>query len=261
MTFSIVFWNIWFEAQVNGDSCANSLLDELDNLVDRYNPDIIGLNEVARRSTDSEPFVLDRLKKYGYKYRHFAGSRFTTKDWGDGRDWELGTALVSRCPLENIENIILGEDALAVNQDIHRYTVKAIGASIQLNSKNKVNVIVAHPYPIKLKVLKTHWRHQNALREAINRDQYQSVIIGGDFNEPNILPGNFTRRENKRFFHRTGNFRNPTWRHKASKRTPLRLSLDKIFWSKNSNIELLDFKVLHSEVSDHSPILGRFEIR
>jgi len=261
MVLTVVFWNIWFDSQVNGDERSSKLLLELDNLVNTHNPDVIGLNEAVRRSTSPEPFVLEHLKKHGYKYSHFAGASFTTKDWGAGKDWEFGAALVSRYPIENIENIVLGKDTFAARRGTPEDTIKAIGASIRLTGSKKVSVIVAHPYLLRFGALRTHWLHQKALRTAVKKDQYQPVILGGDFNEPNILPGNFTHREKSRFYHRSGTYRNPTWRLNASRKTPLRFSLDKIFWTKGSNIELQDFKILRTDISDHSPLLARFEIK
>ena len=41
MTFSILFWNIWLDNQINGEENSKKLLVELKRLIERYKPDSI----------------------------------------------------------------------------------------------------------------------------------------------------------------------------------------------------------------------------
>lgn len=240
---------------MNGQERSDKLLAELSAIVDTYSPDCIGLCEVLWQKADLEPFVFTFLKSRGYKYTHFALASPIN------HEWNIGGGLVSRLPLRNIEEIELGSDTFArVERGFSGYKVYAIGADVELSKNQSIPIIVAHPHALKPRSLRTHWQHQKALRTAISKDRYQPVIIGGDFNEPNFLPASFTAREKNRLNHKTGTIFNPTWRYNYSALSWLRFNLDKILWTKNSIIELQEFKILPTRVSDHSPLLARFKI-
>ena len=94
--FTIVFWNIWLDNQLDGPTGPRSLklLKEFDDLVAAHNPDCIGINEVLFESPDQAPFVFEHLKKHGYHYAHFAYASPINKQW------EIGAGLVSKYPVK-----------------------------------------------------------------------------------------------------------------------------------------------------------------
>lgn len=254
--FTIIFWNIWLDNQLDGPTGPRSreLLKELDALVAAHTPDCIGINEVLFESPDQVPFVFEHLKHHGYRYTHFAYASPINNQW------EIGAGFVSKYPLKDIEDIVLGEDVFArIERGISGYKVRSLGVRVELSNKQSVQVILAHPHALKPRSLREHWRHQKVLLETVRKPRYKQVIMGGDFNEPNSLPFNFTRRTKDIFYHRSGTLMDATWHLKPDHASPIGLNLDKLFWTKEPTTKLLEFKVLKTAVSDHRPLLGKFE--
>ncbi len=255
MEFTIVFWNIWLNSQREGQESphAKRLLKKLDQIIDTYTPDFIGLNEVLQ-DTKKRLFVLGHLQSRGYTFQHFAYSSPLDDTWG------IGAAFVSKLPVSNTQEISMGDDKFANWRGYPGHSVKAIGTTIHLSAKKSLNVMVAHPLALKPVALREHWRNQRALRQVVAEPRYKQLILGGDFNEFNLMPMSFASREADRFHHRSGTLKNPTWSHNGGMSKWMRCNLDKIFWTKETSTELLQFKVLDSTPSDHAPLLARFKV-
>jgi endonuclease/exonuclease/phosphatase family metal-dependent hydrolase len=255
MTIKVLFWNVWLENQLRGIKKSKDLLNELDKLISEYKPDCIGLNEVLKHTQDQIPIINEFLEKNGYKYHYFShGSPFTDK-------WDIGSAICSRFPINNLQEIELGKNVTAEKKGHKHFPIKAIAAKIEINSKKEIGIIVAHPINLKPSSIIDHFTHTKNLSNFIkNSDYHKNTIIGGDFNEPMYFPMSFKNRTKKYLNHRTGTKINPTWRHNSWRITPLRANLDRLFWTKNGFLKLKKFNVLNVRVSDHKPIYAEFYV-
>jgi endonuclease/exonuclease/phosphatase family metal-dependent hydrolase len=249
MEFSVLFWNIWFENQLGGPGKSQKILVALDRLIKKYKPDIIGLNEVLKERDDASPFVTDFLRSLGYKYIHFTSS-------GPLSDkWDKGNALCSKYSFNATKEITLGRNISAERKGFFGYTNKALVADINLKDKKKIKLILVHPIYLNRHNFLEHYRQMRSLTALLKQSENLSgTIVGGDFNEPFYIPLSMKRN----FYHMTGTFLNRTWRHKASKKTYIRLNVDRILWSKKDSLKLIDFKIIDDYTSDHKPLYGKF---
>lgn len=255
MKLKILFWNIWLENQLGGPEKTDQLLSELQNIIDTNNPDIIGLNEVLKHSSHDIPLINKWLHSKGYIHNYFShGSPISS-------DWDIGSAVCSKFPLVDTEEIELGKNATAKKRGHGDHQVKAIATKIKLEGYKKVGFIVAHPINLKPSTIIDHFAHTKKLSDfVLDSDYRHSTIIGGDFNEPMHFPKSFKSRTDKHFHHKTGSKISPTWRHNTWKITPLRANLDRLFWSKDGSIKLDHFEIIESHISDHRPIFATFNI-
>jgi endonuclease/exonuclease/phosphatase (EEP) superfamily protein YafD len=243
------------ENQFNGPENASKLLDELSRLINKYQPDCLGLNEVLQHVDAPSPFVLDYLKTLGYKYSYFAPSSPIKPDW------LIGSAVCSRLPLQDTEDIILGEDVPASRRGIAGQTHKSIATKVQVGSGASVGLIVAHLVHLRSYTLRAHYQEQHVLAQFIRRNTYgERTIVGGDFNEPRWFPRSFRSLVGSLLYHKTGTLRKHTWHHNASEKTIVRANLDRLFWTKKSKLKLKEFLVVPTDISDHKPIFTTFEV-
>lgn len=92
-----------------------------------------------------------------------------------------------------------------------------------------------------------------------NKISAKNTLIVGDMNEWRLIPDSFRSKVADVMHSRTGTLLNPTWRYNAHRFSPLRLNLDYVYWSKESDFSIKNFEVLLSSVSDHRPLLTSFE--
>lgn len=253
MTFSILFWNIWLDNQINGKEKSGKLLRELKHLLETHNPDFIGLNEVLHGKDSNSSFILDFLKEEcGYKYGFFAlASQFDD-------NWLIGTGFCSKTKPITIKNVAISKDTPAERRGYTGYELKAIVAEMNLDKDEIVNIIVAHPMHLRPYTLKDHYKGTKTLEKLVRNELSRNTILGGDFNEPGFMPKAFKKNMKDVMNMKTGTKRNATWRFNAHPNSLIRANLDQLYWTKNSNFELISFEVLESNVSDHRPILARF---
>ncbi len=114
MTFSILFWNIWFYNQIEGKARADRLLSELKRLTDQHQPDFIALSEAVRPSHAQLAPVIEYAQKLGYLYSHYANMA-QLNDY-----WMSGVALCSRFKLHQKENIIISKNGYAIKRGYAR---------------------------------------------------------------------------------------------------------------------------------------------
>src|SRR6185436_7052361 len=87
--FTVIFWNIWEAVQCGRIDDGTFLKQRLEQLIDEYDPDYFGLNEVlVDKQTGSSP-VLDFFKSKGY-YTHF------TEFSPIHETWMIGSTLISK---------------------------------------------------------------------------------------------------------------------------------------------------------------------
>lgn len=254
MQFTVLFWNILLDNQKHGLEGAKKLMVELQTILRLYRPDCIGLNEVLQHKSSTAPLIFNLLAEEQYHHRYFTPSSPVN------HDWLVGTAVASRHPLHETSDIVLGHDIYAESEGFPGHKLKAIAAKVRLPNKDFVHFIAAHPVHLRARFLKPHYQHTRALTEFLRGSglSNESVIIGGDFNEPRLMPGSFYRANKDWLHHRTGTVLNPTWRYLSKRGHPIRANLDRLFWTKQSKLQLLNFKVLPIDVSDHRPIIATF---
>ncbi len=260
MTFSILFWNIWLDNQLHGKKGATHLLFELDRLANQYQPDFIGLNEVLKYKHDDIPFVLEFLKdQLGYAHNHYTTLSAHDDNWFDG------AAFCSRDKIDSIKEFPLSKNSYATRRGYEGFNLQAMAAHLQLTTRHDLGIIVTHAMPLipaTTDILGDHYRGTHKLSQLIHSQEYsRNTILIGDMNEPRLMPRSLRGKLADVMHTETGSFFNPTWRHNAHRLTPLRCNLDYVYWSKDSDFYLKDFKVLSSNVSDHRPLLATFALK
>ena len=253
MKFSILFWNVWFYNQIEGKSRADRLLSELKRFVDQHEPDFIALNEVVQSSDDGSVLVIEYLRKLGYTHSyHPKLARFN--DY-----WLSGAVICSRHKISQARSIVISKHGFAAKRGYPGYNKEAVSAHVALSGGHDLKIIVAHPLAT-IDALNDHRVAMKKLNQLVRSKAYASnTILVGDMNEWRLIPGALRHRISDVMHSRTGSVLRPTWRYNAHRFTPLRLNLDYLYWSKQSDFALKDFTVLDSNVSDHRPLLATFE--
>jgi endonuclease/exonuclease/phosphatase family metal-dependent hydrolase len=230
----------------------NRLLKELERLAGQHKPDLIALNEVARMEHSETIPVLDYLKSLGYEHSHSA-------NLGRFNDYCMsGAALCSRHPISQTKKIVISKHGFAARRGYSNLYKEAISARITLAEGLELKVIVAHPLAT-IDAFKDHFAATNKLDQLVRSGEYShNSILVGDMNEWRLIPGSFRRKVADVMHSRTGSVLRPTWRYNAHRFAPLRLNLDYVYWSKQSDFSIENFKVLSSNVSDHQPLLVSF---
>jgi len=248
---TIIFWNLWERAQSGRRDDGTKLKQALDRLVDTYDSDIFGLNEVLVDRQTGESPILDHLKSRGY-HTHFAPfSPMSDK-------WMIGSAFVAKHKAHKILDHKLGPDTQADKQRGYPgHHVKAIEAHMKLGGEDVTIVVNYLAALVPLNWL-THVTHRGAYEKVLGAIEHQNIIVGGDFNETKyMLPW---LRMPKYLHHRTGSLHNPTWRWDGQRRKVAQANYDHMVWTKQSNLQLKRFEVLPRHPSDHAPLLGIFEV-
>ena len=229
------------------------LQDELGRLADQYRPDVIALSEVVQPSKAQLPPLVEYLQKLGYTYNHYAKMAELPNYWLSG------VALCSRLPLSDKQVHIISKNAYAANHGYADREKEVISAAVNLPKTRGLKIIVAHPPAI----IDSFAQHRIAMRnldKLIRSEPFaQDTILVGDMNEWRFMPGTLKGQITDVMYCRSGSWLHPTWRHNIHRFTPLRLNLDYIYWNKQSDYCLKNFKVLPSTISDHRPILANFE--
>lgn len=255
--FSVLFWNIWFENKLQSETAVGHMLDEMEQLIEQYQPDCICVNEALQHILHHRPFIFEHLEKFDYNFTHFGVSSPVSEDY------LIGSALASRIEPASVKILPISGDTPAKRRGFgDDHTVKSVIAKIPLEGKAHVNVMVSHPLHLRGYNLREHFKGTRELRRILSKPEYsKNTIIGGDFNEPRLLPGSFRSRMQHTMHYRTGKWLHPTWRHKNRRLTPLRANLDQVLWTKKGNLHLRRFEIARSHVSDHRPLYAEFEYK
>lgn len=253
MAFSILTWNVWYLNQIENKTRLKRLLQELKSLIDQYQPDCIALCEAVQPLDQQSPPIIEHLEKLGYSHHHYARMAHI------GDYWMSGVVLSSRFQLSNKQRHVISKNGSAARYGYPGIDKEIISVAISIPQGPNMQIIVAHPSAL-IDSIKQHVAGKRSLEKLIHSEPFtQNTILLGDMNEWRFLPGSLRSRARDIMYARTGSILNPTWRHNASRFTPLRLNLDYIYWSKQSDFYLKDFKVLSSKVSDHQPLLATFK--
>ncbi|HEX3082799.1 MAG TPA: endonuclease/exonuclease/phosphatase family protein [Candidatus Saccharimonadia bacterium] len=247
--FRVIFWNVWSECQLTGR--IDALCNRLGRLIDEYQPDVFGLNEVVVNRTTGASAILAFLASQGYE-THF------TAQGPEVPGFVIGCALASRRTPSRIGEPVLGPDNGAARRGFDGYTIRAIDADIPVEGGEDVRVIVNHWAHLIPQNWWAHWQHARGLSRHLEANPGPSrVVIGGDFNELKSMPA--IRSLSRSYNRATGTFRQPTWRWAGQRRRLLRANYDNVLWSRDG-LNLHAFSVLPSMPSDHAPLLAHFRL-
>jgi endonuclease/exonuclease/phosphatase family metal-dependent hydrolase len=253
MTFSILIWNVWYTNQTEGTDKLDQLLKELKRLTEQYQPDCIALSEVVQPFKDKLPPVVEYLQGLGYKYNHYANMAHIS-DY-----WMSGVALVSRVKLKDQQRHVISKNGSAARYGYLGIDKEIISAAISLPNGPDMKIIVAHP-SAPIDSVKQHIVGMRSLEKLIRSEPCtKNTLLVGDMNEWRFIPGSFGHRASDVMYSRTGSLLHPTWRHNARSFAPLRLNVDYVYWSKQSDFSLNGFQILKANVSDHQPLFATFE--
>lgn len=246
--FSALFWNVWVDSQL--DRAKHDHLNaRFDDIITKYRPNAIGLNEVVTDKSGKAPLLL-KLEKMGYRtfFAPFSPER---------NGHFSGSAFASLEEPTDIEYQELGPDKFGERRGHPGHTVKLIKAKLPHYGRS-INVVVnylAHLVPYNWT---THIKHHNTFRRLMRAPELaKATIIGGDFNQFKFIPHLWRSRQH---YHRaTGSLLNPTWKWRG-KVSGIQANYDNIFWTKCNTLNLQEFKVLERHPSDHTPLIARFNV-
>lgn len=195
------------------------------DLIDKHNPDIIGLQEV---SFSWEKEINKKLKHY--KYRMI-----------DAKKGNFGIALLAKLPLNNIEN------KKFTNLDIN-----SIIATVSKNNKT-INLCYTHPTPPISKKL-FNYRNKQLLQVAQSFSNKKNALVFGDMN---ITPWSvwFKKFMNVAELNHSTNKILKTWPAK----TILGIPIDHFFHS--NDFSVANVEVLPDIGSDHKPIFIEYNVK
>lgn len=249
--FSVIFWNVWHDNQLE-PLRFNQLRSRLQELIDTYQPNVLGLNEVLVGREDGTSKLIDFLNESGYKTQH---APFGPRN----EHYFSGSVLASRNAITDLTIHELGEDNYAARLGHKGHTFKLITASIAVPGGGTIRIGVNHLAHLVPYNWPSHMRHHRTLRTITSKPELQSTtILGGDFNQFKFMPRLSGISD---VFHRaTGSFFNPTWRLWGKPGMLIRANYDNIMWSKRGRLRLREFKVLPRYPSDHAPLFGKFTV-
>ncbi|MGI0135074.1 MAG: endonuclease/exonuclease/phosphatase family protein, partial [Candidatus Micrarchaeaceae archaeon] len=127
-----MYWNIWLDNQLPSKQQSGRFLNSLKTIIDEFNPDCFGLNEVTAKTCTSDSTVLRCLSESGYRYINYAPS----ERWDD--TWDIGDAIVSRYPIIASHLVPLSADVERGDQPM------AIFAHVALPGNTILKIGVVH---------------------------------------------------------------------------------------------------------------------
>lgn len=249
-TFTTIFWNTWFEMQDGTRGDGTLVAKRLQELIDTYNPDVFGLNEVYFRTSQDRSLLVTVLVENGY-HTHFA-----MQTVGD-KDQVIGNLFASRQKPISVTDHAFGGNAKSHISWYKEYSPRLIEAKLRINGE-VVTVIVVHLCVLVPSDILTHIRHRRSYDQMIDTLDSKNLVIGGDFNELKYMPP--WLHLPSRFKRKTGTLYNPTLLLNGKRSGLLRGNVDNVVYSTDGSIRLANFEVLDRAPSDHAPLLARFRV-
>lgn len=230
------------------------LFKYLDNLLDKYDPDAVGINEVIYDDKLKRSYLLDYFKQKGYHTHYAPFSPKTDR-------LTVGSGLITKNKPSQIIEHSLGVDLPAKRRGYEGHNIKTIEAVIPTIQPNRevrfVVTYLAHLIPLNWIV---HQQHYRQLRKLLSEQRFsKDFIIVGDFNEPKYHPN--ILRLTRSFKRKTGSLLSPTWRWRGRRIYMARANYDNIMWSNDDSLWLEEFSVLKDHPSDHAPLYAKFKLK
>lgn len=214
-------------------------LDLISGIIKKYNPDIIGLNEVYN---DVENKVTVEQVKYiasklGYNYCYF-GRAITILETID-----YGNAIISKYPIEDV-TVHMIEDPIIKDENVHYETRNIIETKINVNDEI-INVFVTH---IGLATTE----QANGISKLLSLIKDNKVVIMGDFN---------MEEDNENIKTLSNVVDNTSYLFNDIKLSfPSINSKIKIDYIFTKNLEVLDSQILNEVGSDHLPVIAKIKL-
>lgn len=256
MQITTLYWNVWLDNHIVSEERRRAVWHRLEELIDEYQPDAIGLNEVVTDDEKQPAPIMKVVEKQGFTAKYLPNIPLP-----DGK--YMGNVLASKHPLLDYRLIDIGPNVVAEYHDgFKNRRVIHLLATIRLKPGYEFSFAVIHQLPLYPRAIIEHYYQQPPLAKAVSSpDLIQPVVFGGDFNELKYMPRSFYSTVKSAFHRKTGTYLQPTWLAYAIPWSPVRANYDHVYWSRNSDlIKLKSFKIVKDHPSDHAPLVAVFEL-
>ncbi len=252
--FTIIYWNTWFDMQDGRRGNGSLVCDRLQKLIDTYQPDALGLNEVYCQGDYKDASAVKCLEANDY-HVYFAPVVSATTSNGE---FLTGNVFASKQKPASITDCAFGQNAKSRISWYTDYTPNIIEAKLEINGQ-LITVLTTHLGVMVPADIITHIKHRRSYNRLIDSYDTKNLIIGGDFNELKYMPPWLHLPSHLK--RKTGNLWHQTWLLNARQSSILRGNMDNLIYSTAGNLKLTDFKVLKRYPSDHTPLLGQFRVQ
>lgn len=249
-SFSVLFWNMWFELQNGKRGDGTRIFTYLEELLREHQPDVLGLNEIYRVNAKTESVIERILHSHGYAT--YFDYLFVAKD-----GFVVGNVLAYNIEPKELMTLTFAEDSPATDPIYASYRPTVLRGRFDLGT-SQLQVFVPHFCAMATRDHRVHHRQRQAFNILLARVGARNAIIGGDFNEPKLTMRFFGIPDG--FKDLSGSLFSPTWHLFGNSRWPLYSNLDHILFDAQNNLKIQKFQVLARGSSDHSPLLARFDV-
>ena len=255
MKITSLFWNVWLNNHLASKERREAVWQRFRELIDEYDPDVVGLNEVVTDDQKHEAPLVSILRENGYHAHYEPEIPLVTGRY-------MGNVLASKHAISDYRMIKLGYNVVADKHGEAGNDVLEQFATISPEGASPFTFGVIHLLPLYLYAIPEHFRQQAPLAKYMNDTKLlHPAIIGGDFNEFKRMPRSFYSLVRKNYKRRTGTYINATWTAYANDWHPVRGNYDHVYWSRNHpKLQLDSFQVSHKHPSDHAPVIAIFNL-
>jgi endonuclease/exonuclease/phosphatase family metal-dependent hydrolase len=267
----VMSWNVEHFGILNHKTNPEQKQQMLD-LINDYKPDIACFQEAVASDYDSAAinYLPNIAEKLGFKFYHYS---YSNTDDFDAKH-RFGKLIFSQFPIAKTQTIILENknynnayQVIDIIKDtdtiqifnVHLQSLKFSNANLKYieDAKDAQEIDLSKSKNIisKLKVgFLKRAKQSNAIQKTITESKYP-IILCGDFNDvPNSYAYNTIGKNLLNTFEEKG-----SWISRTYSGISPTLRIDNIFVSKN--FEVLNFKKINTNLSDHFPIFADIQLQ